>query len=201
MYGFQNAELISTYYTPNSSVFEVLTEFQGFDELQLLGSNGFDGLPLFNSSSDQKEYFDQLPISEWSEEMIIGSLIFFILETTFECKNIEKFSLSLPYIIDNIAPFMFNPRFSLVFSSILKETRIIENSFNECCFGFKFFLKKTVSVFDLKQKSNCNKESLINFLLLLKATNSEINYIVNSCFNSNSLKELKEFIEKSTNLQ
>ncbi len=63
------------------------------------------------------------------------------------------------------------------------------------CLGFSFFLEWKFYTFQLEEELNFNKNSLVNLLFLLKATNQEIKFIVDSCFNSKKLDELKIFVE------
>ncbi len=90
----------------------------------------------------QEQYFATLPISNWLNEIIIGSIIFFILETKFKfSKNFKIFLFTLPFIIKEISALIFNSKFTLVFIKIIKDINFIEYNFilKSCALVLAFF--------------------------------------------------------------
>ena len=134
VYCLENSKLISYHITGFSSVFHLLTIFAGFDDLLIHKSlesffnNDYRHLLLdelkeskfFNSNLSEKDYYNTLTISTWSEEIIVGSAIFFIFETLYK-KNVNGFKYKIPYIIKNLAPLIFSSKFNMVLIDILKK--------------------------------------------------------------------------------
>lgn len=65
----------------------------------------------------------------------------------------------------------------------------------ELCCGLKMFLTLKDSVNYLKEQFGFDKQTLINLVTILQANENEIHSIVESCFQTNSISELKVFIE------
>lgn len=209
VYCLENSKLICFHITGFDTVFDLLTHFAGCDDLllhnsletisnnneQRISKTEIEASNFFHSKLNEKNYYNTLIISTWPDEMIVGSAVFYVLENLYQTHT-DQFEYYLPYLIKSLSPLFFSAKFNEIVVEIFQNTKIIKHNMKKCCFGFSMFLQYIHYFEELETRFLTDKKVLINFLGLLQATEQETSNIVESCFQTNSIFELKKFIEK-----
>ena len=149
---------------------------------------------LLCQSNEKDELLEK--IKNWSPVCIVTGALFCLFEDYFETSKRRKTKRFTAYLWQEFFKVAINPKYTIDILIFARDMQYFKNSPKKVIFeGFFQAIFSYNSLFSLFFEKKQDLHNLENILYTLNVKESDITFLVDSCFEKKSFKDLLDFLE------